>query len=257
MNSKVQTYRGYFYPNSKEETQKFISESLNKCKSLNLNNIHAIIVPHAGFEYSGFVAASAYKQVENKNFNRVILIGPSHNQYFKGLGMTDETIWESILGKVKLVMVNYDLINDKIIEPTLFQNEHSLEIQVPFLQTVLKNFELFPIMLGDFVEYETVKNFLMNFIDSKTLFVISSDLSHYKAYSVAKHIDCLTIEKILNLNSTIDYNDACGADGINIIILLAKVSNWKVKLIKYANSGDSTKDYSAVVGYSSIIFYSE
>ncbi|MCL5010631.1 MAG: AmmeMemoRadiSam system protein B [Patescibacteria group bacterium] len=267
---------GRFYPDNPEELATMIDGYLAQAGTSE-GAVEIIIAPHAGYVYSGQVAAYAFKALQGSGFKRIILVGRSHQQYFNGIAADANDAWQTPLGSAA---VDKDFIaklkklgNQVKIDSQAHQTEHSLEVMLPFLQRVLENdFSIVPLLFGD-----DNKNAVLNLADAlerlfdeKTLLVISSDLSHYPSYEAAKKLDQKTIEAISGLdtakfnawagraeNGEIDEADtlACGAPGIELAMLIAKHSGLKPQLLKYANSGDyfpETKN--RAVGYAAIGF---
>jgi len=264
---------GQFYPGNKKELSLLVDEYLNNVKLPKLDgNIRAIIVPHAGYEYSGQVAAYAYKAIQRQDIKRVILIGNSHQEYFDGVSVWNSGYFRTPLGDIEIdddfakKLIDF---NSKIIfRESAHINEHSLEVQLPFLQKILKDFKIVPIILGNQNNTDILINALKNLIDENTLIIASSDLSHYPNYKDAQFSDNKVIEAILtgkkeNLRKIISDLEkqgidnlqtcACGADAIEVIMELSE--GLKAMLLNYANSGDVTGNESQVVGYASIVFY--
>lgn len=268
---------GQFYPGSKQELNLLVDEYLNNVKPPKLNeNIRALIVPHAGYEYSGQVAAFAYKAVgfstSSRPIKTVVLIGNSHQEYFDGVSVWNSGFFRTPLGDVE---VDADFANKLInsnpkivFRKSAHLGEHTLEVQLPFLQKVLSDFRIVPIILGNKGGIDVLISALKDLIDEKTLVIASSDLSHYPNYKDAQYSDHKVIEAILsgkrkNLRKTISDLEkqgidnlqtcACGAGAIEVIMELMR--GTAIKLLKYANSGDITGDHSQVVGYASIVFY--
>jgi len=229
-----------------------------------------LISPHAGYTYSGQVAAYAYKQVEGINYDAVVVIAPSHQAYFPGASVDNIEGYRTPLG---LVPVETEL-SQQIIEesdiishyPQAHAQEHSLEVQLPFLQEVLREFKLIPVIMGDqdINTCEKVAEAIFNVIkDRDILIVASSDLSHYHPDDEAKLLDQKVIDRInsydtrglesdLNLHKT----EACGGGPIITAMLIGQhLGANRAKVIHYANSGDATGDYSGVVGYAAGIIY--
>lgn len=246
---RAPVFAGSFYPAKKDELQKQVNDFLNKCKKVNFSgHLKALIVPHAGYIYSGIVAGAGYRLV--KDFKKVILLGPSHQAYFTGASLATED-FSTPLGTVKSGNDNL-LKKDLVINlPAAHAKEHSLEVQLPFLQTVLSDFELSAFVLGE-VDEEKLAKHLERFLDEETLLIISSDLSHYLPYLNAKQVDQKTINNILRLN--FNEIEACGEKGIKVLMHLAKSLGWKPFLIDYRNSGDTAGDKEKVVGYTAIGF---
>jgi len=269
---------GTFYPASKEELSSMIDGFLNNAELPKLDkHIRGLIVPHAGYVYSGQVAAYGYKALMDSSpvgeITRVILIGNSHQEYFEGASIYPEGYFKTPLGEVQ---IDEDFAkklmdaNPKIyFKESAHLQEHSLEVQLPFLQKTLKNFRIVPIILGNQPgAADILIDALKNLIDDNTLIIASSDLSHYPKYEDAKYSDNKVIQAILtgkreNLRKTISDLEkqnipnlqtcACGADAIEVVMGL--FSDKNSKLLKYANSGDTPiGDKSQVVGYGAIAF---
>jgi hypothetical protein len=265
---------GTFYPASKAELSSMIDEFLNKVELPKLDPyIRALIVPHAGYVYSGQVAAYDYKALIGKDIRTVILIGNSHREYFEGASVYPKGYFKTPLGEVEIdenLAKKLMDANDKIyFKESAHLQEHSLEVQLPFLQKTLKNFKIVPIILGNQPgAADILINALKPLINENTLIIASSDLSHYPSYKDAQYSDGEVIKAILtgkreNLRKTISdlgkenipnlQTCACGQDAIEVVMgLLGDSSN--IKLLKSANSGDVTNDKSQVVGYAAIVF---
>jgi len=232
---------------------------MDKVKKLDLNGtIKAIIVPHAGYSYSGQVAAVSFRQLDNA-YKTVFVLGPSHRYPLEGVSTLNVTHFKTPLGEVKLSKTTFDLLKEPLIKnvPEAHANEHSIEIELPFLQEQLPNFELVPILVGN-SDPEKFKDVLLKYLSDKDLIVISADLSHYHPYDDAKKLDAFTIESILNLDSSSIFKAEIDAPwAVATLLEIAKEKNWKPMLLYYANSGDVTGDKTSVVGYSAIIFVDE
>jgi len=221
----------------------------------------ALIVPHAGYIYSGPVAASAYKLLEavSTRIRQVILLGPSHRVALNGVATSDANFYETPLGKIK---INRDFCTGAEQLSFVHQNnlahkdEHSLEVQLPFLQTVLDDFELTPLVVGD-CNSDDIASLLTLFFDADdTLFVISTDLSHFHDYATASHKDQLTSAAIEALQSDkISYDDACGRNPLNGFLTLARQKQLNIKQLDLRNSGDTAGDKNRVVGYGAYVAY--
>lgn len=249
---------GAFYPSEEDELKEMIHSFLGKATSASaeIKNLRGLIVPHAGYVYSGPVAAFAYKLLLDKKFQKVIAIGPSHYAAFIGAAEDDNDFWQTPLGNVKTERMS-SLVRSREIHcyPQAHAPEHCLEVQLPFLQTVLSDFVFYPILSGEIspaVLAEVIEPALRN----DTLLLISSDLSHYLPYQNAVRVDKNTI----NIISSLDFKnahliDACGKTGIITAMHIAKSKKWKVKLLDYRNSGDTAGPKSNVVGYAAFAFY--
>ena len=251
MKTRNAAVAGAFYPADEEEINSMLNEFFKNVPKIKLEKEpKALIVPHAGYIYSGQVAAYAYSLIKNSKKQKIILLGPSHSVYLDDIAADENDYWETPLGKVKVMQNNF------IKSEEAHRNEHCLEVQVPFLQTILKDFEILPLAAG-IVNPKEISEKIINLLDDNTILIISSDLSHFQPYDVAVKIDKNTIQAIQDL----DYDkmerqgDACGKIPIMILIEIAKKLNWKTKLLKYKNSGDVIGEKSQVVGYASFAFY--
>jgi len=251
---------GQFYPHSPSELRLFITQALNTADR-NLGSDFgipkALIVPHAGYIYSGFTAAYAYAAAKSVEIKRVVLLGPAHRIPFYGMALPDSEAFSTPLGEVLLdrkgMREAQDLPHVAVYDRA-HTLEHSLEVQLPFLQTVFKNLVLIPICIGS-AEAHYVAGFMERFWDDEgTLFVISSDLSHFHPYEEAGELDRQAIDLILNVQAGLSHEQACGATGINALLSIARKRSMQARLLDYRNSGDTAGDKSRVVGYASIAF---
>ncbi len=276
---------GMFYPGDEKTLKAKINGFLEKVDTAEFEgNLKMVIAPHAGYEYSGGVAAYSFKAVQEaknngQNFKTVILIGPSHHHWFEGVSIFPKGYYQTPLGKVK---VNQELAEKIIKEDKRFHyeesahiKEHCLEVEIPFLQSILGDFEIVPIITGETSNdtLESLAKTLVKYIDEDSLVVISTDFSHYPPADIAREIDNKTIQAILsgeveNLERTITSSMAerhsnlgtclCGEDAVKVGLFLAKEKGWgKIKLLKYTNSGEITGDSSQAVGYTAISFSAE
>lgn len=254
---------GLFYSANKDILYKEIERFLEEA-TLYPYVPQAIVSPHAGYVYSGKTAAVSYKQLLNLDKDKhytFLLIGPSHYVYMNGISFGYYDYWITPLGKVR---VNTDRIDRFIKDNRNFpitlnhlphQREHSLEVQVPFLQVVMREFDIIPVVYGD-VEASILKRVIEYFKDDGTVVIISSDLSHYYPDAVARQMDknCHTAVEKVDERYLMEC-EACGKTGIEAMIMYAKENGLKGKLLEYRTSGDVSGDYDAVVGYGSYIFY--
>lgn len=251
---------GTFYPEEREKLLWMLSDFFGASENKNIKNIKAIIAPHAGYVYSGQIASDAYKQIEDySNIEHIIIIGPSHNEFLKNFGLSRADKWQTPLGNVEIdkeirdKLSSYEEFN---FNDDALSEEHSIEVQIPFLQNILKNtWKLIPIIAGSVSDYniKIAANHLAEIIDDKTLIVISTDLSHYNDKDIAKKLDQKCIDSINSLNFDPEC-EACGEIGIKLLLEIAKQKNWKAEIIKYGDSEDITGDNSSVVGYVSAVF---
>jgi len=250
---------GMFYPDDPSTLQTMVNSFLDNATILP-HHFRAIIAPHAGYIYSGETAAKAYKQLSalKEKINQVVLLGPAHRVAFSGLAASSVDYFETPLGTIPL---NKNAIRDlqqlpqvNILDEAHAQ-EHSLEVHLPFLQTVLGDFSLIPLVVGD-TDKESVSEVLEYFWhDPSVFFVISSDLSHFQEYNAAKTIDQQTANAIMNIKpEEIGYDQACGRMPINGLLSLAQKYHLKPTLIDLSNSGDTAGSHDRVVGYGAFGF---
>ena len=270
---------GMFYPNRREDLQAEIDKHLAKAPDNELSDLRAIVCPHAGYEYSGPVAACAYRQLRGRSFKTVIVLAGSHYAMFPGGCMGDHTAWATPLGEVPLSGVVDELdgrgpfartLQARVQRPDWWRQspaelppfgqdtpvtwEHSLEVQVPFLQRVLGAFELVPVVFGE-VEPAKAADVLDACLDAHTLIVASTDLSHFLPAEAARARDTATVKAICDLKSdAIDGRDACGHAAVKVLLELARRNQWQTHYLDYRNSGDTAGNPSRVVGYAAIAF---
>jgi AmmeMemoRadiSam system protein B/AmmeMemoRadiSam system protein A len=263
---------GAFYPGQPEILRRDLSKYFENAKREKLEGeVIALISPHAGYMYSGQVAAHAYKLVEGKNFESVVVVAPSHHAVFKGASVYDRGGFRTPLG---VVPVDVDL-SKKMMEkrkeiqflPEAHRREHSLEVQIPFLQVALKSFKLVPIVMEPYWSWETCQSLASAIAEAargkKVLLIASTDLSHFYSYHIAVELDRIFLNHIerfdvegLNRDLKGNRAEACGAGPVVTIMLAAKMLGAnRGKVLKYANSGDVTGDRSRVVGYAAAVFY--
>ncbi|MFZ2456898.1 MAG: AmmeMemoRadiSam system protein B [Candidatus Altiarchaeia archaeon] len=254
---------GSWYPGKKEDLAKLIDSFLGNADNAGLGDVKALIAPHAGYAYSGQVAAHAYKQIAGKEYKKVMILAPSHHVGFRGASIPDYTYFETPLGEIKVSSAAGSLKKEsKLIQSIdlIEEKEHSLEIQLPFLQKVLgSGFELIPMVVGDLSEKDRtdLAELLTKHLDDETLLVVSTDLSHYYPYDTAALMDTECTDAITDLDiEAAEGCEMCGMNPVLVLLEIAKKLNWNAHLLKYANSGDATGDTSGVVGYAAIAFYS-
>lgn len=219
----------------------------------------ALIVPHAGYIYSGPIAACAYACLapQAATIRRVILLGPCHRVPVRGLAVPHASAFATPLGTVPL---DHEAISAALVLPQVVLHdaahaqEHSLEVQLPFLQQVLEDFSLVPFAVGYATPDEVAEVLDLLWGGPETLIVISSDLSHYHPYPDAQRRDRHTADDIAHLRLLLDHEQACGATPINGLIELAQRRSLTPHLLDLRNSGDTAGDKSRVVGYASFAF---
>ena len=219
----------------------------------------AVIVPHAGYAYSGAVAGSAYARLAAGRdvIRRVVLFGPTHRVPIRGLALPSARVFATPLGNID---VDRAAVAAALALPCVCESdaahafEHSLEVQLPFLQTVLGEFMIVPFAVGDATPREVADVLRLLWGGPETLIVVSSDLSHYHGYAEARAIDRATADDVLALSPTLDHEQACGATPINGLLLCARERGMQPELLDLRNSGDTAGDKSRVVGYASFAF---
>ena len=246
---------GQFYTDNPVELKKEV-EGYIASGPKNKAGVKMLISPHAGFVFSGPVAGKGCATID-KNVKTVIIIGPSHHEWFTGVSISDADYYATPLGNVPLAKdIIAQLRKNPIVHfvPTEDGPEHCLEVQLPFLQVALPSFSIVPIITGD-VKPEAVVQLLQPFINATTLVVASSDLSHYHSSKEAKAIDGKTIQTILSGNPD-GVLDACGETAIRIVMRLAAKSGLTPELLDARNSFETAHQMEdRVVGYASVVYF--
>ncbi len=257
------TIAGSWYPGSKEELEDTLSCFFsNAAKKAPSKDLRAIVVPHAGYKYSGQVAMDGFSLLARGSIKRVIVIAPSHSAAFEGACVPDYELYRTPLGEVRVSALTKELVNDPLITmmPRAHDSEHSIEIELPFLQHVLSDFEVVPILIGSLSwgSVEHLAAIIAGLLDKQTIIVASSDLSHYLKYSDAVELDRSAIDSILALDlDKASVSQMCGLFPVFVTVRIALMNRWEPLLLAYKNSGDVTRDKSSVVGYCSIGFYGQ
>jgi MEMO1 family protein len=236
-----------WFPQDKKELDSLIDSYYNqKQDTIRQAKINGLIVPHAGYEYSGKIAGTAYSLLKNKKIKKAIILGPSHYKLLKKTLTTDKFSWKTPLGEIKIFNTGFPTSD--------IEQEHSIKNQVPFLQK-LGITEIMPLMIGEIVP-EEAKRIAEKIFKEDAIFVFSTDLSHFMHYDMANKIDRSSIKIIENLETeNIENLDACGKYPILVMMYLCRLMNTRPKLIEYKNSGDVTNDkIHGVVGYASFYF---
>lgn len=258
---------GSFYPADPAELARVIDQLTARAQKTRIGltpakRLRAIILPHAGYIYSGWTAAHAALVLKKNRYAKVILLGPDHFVGFDNSAICQVSAYQTPLGKINIHPDAAKLRR----QPALFQSlpvardkEHSLEVILPFLQTYLGEFELVPIVVGR-ARIDPLADALNPLMGDDTLLVVSSDLSHYHTYSEAVTIDRQTISAITDLNPAElirQGNRACGLRPILILMNIARRQHWQPLLLHYSNSGDTAGGRSRVVGYTAIAFFGD
>ena len=251
---------GQFYPSNARVLRMQITEMLAAAlPPEHLTAPKAIIVPHAGYIYSGAVAANAYRSLSavREQIRRVVVLGPAHRAAVRGFVLPAAQAFSTPLGEVPLSRLDWLMLqtrNDVYVDDQPHALEHCIEVQLPFLQTLLGSFSLVPILVGEASDEAVAELLEALWGGPETLIVISSDLSHYLPYRQAQWIDRSTVDQVLELRPGISHQQACGATPVNGLLLAAQRRLLKPQLLDLRNSGDTAGDRSRVVGYASLVF---
>jgi AmmeMemoRadiSam system protein B len=248
---------GMFYPANPSELAHDIQAMLARVHPATLRP-KALIVPHAGYIYSGPIAASAYRLLSPlaQQIQRVVLLGPTHRVAVRGLALPGVSAFETPLGKVMIDEAAIRQIADLpqvVVSSQVHALEHSIEVHLPFLQTVLADFTLVPLAVGMASPDEVAQVLEALWGGDETLIVISSDLSHYLPYPVAQEVDQETAQSILS-NHAVSHEQACGGTPVNGLMLAAKHHRLTPHLLDLRNSGDTAGSRDRVVGYGAFAF---
>lgn len=251
---------GAFYPDQARDLQIAVDSLLTD--SLPVKDglcPKAIVAPHAGYIYSGPVAASAYAllSLQRSPIQRVVLLGPSHRVAFRGVAISSSDAYLTPLGSIpidqpachELLGLPWVLALDEAHE-----KEHSLEVHLPFLQRSLREFKLIPLVVGDVSAEEINQILIQLWGGEETLVVVSTDLSHYLPYDTCVRIDALTADKIVHMKPTLTGEEACGCRAVNGLLQYARSHQYaQLRKIDVRNSGDTAGDRDRVVGYGAFV----
>jgi AmmeMemoRadiSam system protein B len=269
---------GSFYPSNPETLKKTINQYIEKAETEIIHNVKGLVCPHAGYIYSGQVAAYSYKQLKDRKIDCIFIIAPSHSEYFDFNSVFPGSAYKTPLGSVKVDSERAETLVKGSDYPANIRysdyghrREHSLEVQLPFLQTVLTDFKIVPIVMGSQVKdnIESLGSSIGNLFTGQNIAVIAStDLSHYHPYNDAASLDKSVIDYIEDFNNSNfkieDFTDAitsqevemCGGGPVASVMVASKILGAdKSKVLQYKNSGDVSGDRNAVVGYLSAAFF--
>lgn len=252
---------GSFYPRHGEALAREVGELLlaAAADAADQPAPKALVVPHAGYVYSGPTAAAAYARLApwRDSLRRVVLLGPVHRVPVRGLALPGATAFATPLGEVAIdqeAVAALAGLPQVVVSPAAHALEHSLEVQLPFLQSVLADFRLLPLAVGDATPEEVAEVLQRVWGGPETLIVISSDLSHYLPYRQAQARDRDTVDRILRLDGPLTHQQACGGTPLNGLLLAARHHRLQPQLLDLRNSGDTAGDQGRVVGYAAIAF---
>ena len=253
-----------FYPGDARTLAEEVSSYLDRTQEAPLapGFPKALIVPHAGFIYSGPVAASAYDRLRPARgiVRRVVILGPCHRVPVHGLALPRAKAFDTPLGRIPLdeeTLASIRSMPQVVESAATHAEEHALEVQLPFLQRVLGEFSLVPLVVGDAAPEKVADVLERLWGGIETLIVISSDLSHYHSYEVAREIDDATVQAILGFDAGICHEQACGATPVAGMLIAARRKGLAPKLLDCRNSGDTAGEKDRVVGYASFALASE
>ena len=265
---------GAFYPSDKKLLEQRVDGFLKETEGRAQKSSTApfgLIAPHAGYDYSGKIAATAYRQIAGRPYKTVILLGPSHYVSYPGVSIYPYGAWETPLGKVpideQMAAALMEQCSFVRYQAPAFEREHSLEVQLPFLQKVLENFKIVPLVMGKLngPELRALADHLTTRIEQnpgKVLIIASSDMSHYHPYHEATAMDKTTFKQIeamdlrtLRKSMESGTSELCGSQAVTTLMRVAENIGARVKVLEYANSGDVTGDRTRVVGYGAVGFY--
>lgn len=260
---------GLFYPADPKDLNQQIDNLLERVKNGSLNgHLVALVSPHAGYMYSGFTAAHGYKLLQGHEFNSVIIVSPSHREYFNGISVYGGTAYRTPLGDISIDSDLRDALADDliVISDAGHRQEHAVEVQIPFLQKILNDFTIVPIVMGDQRReycYYLGKKLAQIASGKNVLLIASTDLSHYYPYDVAITLDKIVIDEVQRLDYEQLMDDleteraeACGG-GPTVAVLFAarELGANTATILHTCNSGDVTGDRSGVVGYLSAAIF--
>ena len=254
---------GMFYPGKSDELARNVDAMLAAATPACITPVpKAIIAPHAGFIYSGPVAASIYALLvpARAHIKRVVLLGPTHRVAIHGMALPGVDAFATPLGNIA---IDAESVKKLMALPYVGASaeahrlEHSLEVHLPFLQKVFDEFTLLPLAVGRATAQQVAAVLDLLWDGDETLIVISSDMSHYLPYADAQATDRATAQAILDLRTDINHHQACGATPVIGLNLLAQQRGLRPQLIDLRNSGDTAGDKARVVGYGSFAFYEQ
>ena len=253
---------GMFYPESAAALARTLAQMLAAAPHLELPPIKAIVAPHAGYIYSGPIAASVYAALAARRtqIRRVILLGPTHRVAINGMALPASRIFSTPLGEVPIdqhAVAQIEALPGVVISESAHENEHALEVQLPFLQTVLDDFTLLPLAVGRASPQSVARVIERLWGGDETLIVVSSDLSHYLPYDTARRVDTQTSQSIVDLDATLDHQQACGATPLNGLLIAAHAHALQCRVVDLRNSGDTAGDRLRVVGYGAFALCTE
>jgi len=253
---------GAFYPDDETQLQHSIKQLFGAAKIPDIKRKlpKALILPHAGYIYSGAVAASGYSLLSGftEQIDRVVILGPSHRVAFHGIALPDSEYFSTPLGELTVDPFAQEMLHHL---PFVFQSEnahlleHSIEVHLPLLQSILTDFTIVPMVVGDATADEVLQVIECYLGKAGVLVIVSTDLSHFHDYQKAKIIDAATDQQIVERHHQLNGNQACGCRPLNGLLKYAQLHNLSVQQLDLCNSGDTGGEKSRVVGYGAYAVY--
>jgi AmmeMemoRadiSam system protein B len=249
---------GAFYPSGARELKRTVEELLSQATKRELSGLCGLVTPHAGYVYSGPIAGEAFSLLARSSDgpNRILLIGPPHYVPVRGIVAPSSSAFTTPLGDVSVDVGAVESLRDAglvTIDDTPHAPEHALEVELPFLQSVLEDFTIVPLLV-DAASPEQVALVIEKMLGKRTLLVVSTDLSHYLDYATSERRDLATAGTIERLDYTLGPNDACGFSALNGALCAASRCRWTVTRLDLRNSGDTSGEKRRVVGYGAWAF---
>jgi hypothetical protein len=250
---------GTFYPGSASELNATLDTLLGAAAATFAPAPKALIVPHAGYVYSGPIAATAFRRIEaiSDQLERIVIVSPAHRVYVEGLVWPGTTHLQTPLGQIEVDVAAIREIPELVAHPAVHAREHAIEVELPFVQRLAPRAKVIPIAASH-ASPALVGSVLERLWGGpETLIVISSDLSHFHPYADARERDRRTTAKIVALETGLDGDEACGCTGINGLAWVARRRHLRVEVLDLRNSGDTAGPRDEVVGYGAFAFYEE
>ncbi len=245
---------GSFYPAGSAQLEAGVRRYLSEAEPHSVDfAVRILVVPHAGYIYSGAVAATGYRLFHDiVGLRRIVMLGPSHYEWFPGLALPGVDLMATPLGDVEVDADTAATLGARpnvIVSPAAHRKEHSLEVQLPFIQVVAPGVPVTPLLTGD-VEPTAVADLVDPILDDETLLLVSSDLSHYHSSAVARRLDAETAAAIERLDpESLDRESACGRTGVQAALHIARRREWTARTLDLRNSSDTAGPADRVVGY--------
>jgi hypothetical protein len=262
MRVRAPAVAGTFYPGDAGELEATVDALLAEADAQgpSVPLLQALVAPHAGYVYSGPVAASAFDLLrpDAAEVRTVVLIGPAHFVPLRGLALPDAEALATPLGAVPVdgdAVAALAALPQVEVSRAAHEREHSLEVELPFLQRVLGEFSIVPLVVGAAAPEEVAEVLELLWAVPRTRVVVSSDLSHYLAYETARRVDRETADAVVRLEAPIQAHQACGAVAVSGLLLAAARRGLRARLLDLRNSGDTAGPRDRVVGYGAFAFH--